>query len=269
MTAYVILFLVFLVIFVGITYPGWRQRKILSKPFPPGWQSILDQRLPFFHKLTASEQGQLKDMVKLFIAGKTFYGCNGLEMNDEIRVTVAAEACLLLLNRKTAIYPRLKHILVYPYAFRAKHDRHSPDGTVDSAERGLLGESWHYGKIILSWDDVEKGIRNFQDGQNVVLHEFSHQLDSESGSANGAPVLHSNSYTTWANILSKEFEELNKDFSHHHKSVMDYYGATNPAEFFAVATETFFEKPEKLKEKHPELFEVLSKYYALNPEDWH
>ncbi len=269
MTPYVILFLVFLVIFVGITYPGWRQKQILSKPFPPSWQSTIDQRLPFFQKLTASEQGQLKDMVKLFIAGKTFYGCDGLEMNDEIRVTIAAEACLLLLNRKTGIYPRLKHILVYPYAFRAGHDRHSPDGTVDTSERGLLGESWHYGKIILSWDDVDKGIRNFQDGQNVVLHEFSHQLDSESGSANGAPVLHSNSYTTWANILSKEFEELNKDFSNHHKSVMDYYGATNPAEFFAVATETFFEKPEKLKEKHPELFEVLRKYYALNPEDWH
>ena len=137
-----------------------------------------------------------------------------------------------------------------------------------SGERGLLVESWHYGKIILSWDDVEKGIRNFQDGQNVVLHEFSYQLDSESGSANGAPILHSNSYTTWANILSKEFEELNKDFTDLHKSVMDYYGATNPAEFFAVATEAFFEKPAKLREKHPELFEVLRKYYALNPADW-
>jgi len=268
MTELFILLLIVLVVSIGIYYPGWRQKRILKKPFPDQWQSIIDQRLPFFQKLTASEQVQLKDMVKLFIAGKTFYGCDGLEMNDEIRVTIAADACLLLLNRKTGIYSRLKHILVYPYAFRANHDQHGPDGTVASGERGLLGESWHYGKIILSWDDVEKGIRNFQDGQNVVLHEFSHQLDSESGSANGAPILHSNSYTTWANILSKEFEELNKDFTHHHKSVMDYYGATNPAEFFAVATETFFEKPEKLREKHPELFEVLRKYYALNPADW-
>ena len=102
----------------------------------------------------------------------------------------------------------------------------------------------------------------------MILHEFSHQLDSESGSANGAPVLHSNSYAAWVTVLSKEFKDLNKDFSHHHKSVMDHYGATNPAEFFAVATETFFEKPRELNHEHPELFEVLRKYYAVDPSNW-
>lgn len=268
MTGYIALLLIVFVTVIGLRFPQWRDRYILGKPFPEQWLSILKRQLPIFSKLTTSEQQQIKDMVRLFIAKKKFYGCGGLVMNDEIRVTIAAEACLLLLNRKTGIYSRLKYILVYPHAFINQHDRLNEDGTIVSGGRGVLGESWHFGKVILSWDDVEKGLRNFQDGQNVVLHEFAHQLDSESGSANGAPILRNNSYSTWAAILSNEFKELNKDFTHHHQSVMDYYGATNPAEFFAVATETFFEKPSELLHEHPALFEELRKYYAVNPIDW-
>jgi len=268
MTEFFILGLIFLVIFFGFYYSSWREKRILNLPLPPQWLATIHKQLPFFEKLPSSEQQQLIDMIRLFIANKKFYGSGGLAMNDEIRVTVAAQACLLLLNRKTGIYPRLKHILVYPYAFRAGHDKRNHDGTVSDKSVGLLGESWHYGKIILSWDDIKKGISNFHDGHNVILHEFSHQLDSESGSANGAPVLHSNSYAAWATVLSKEFKNLNKDFSHHHKSVMDHYGATNPAEFFAVATETFFEKPRELNHEHPELFDVLRKYYAVDPSNW-
>lgn len=268
MTEFFILLLIALVIFFGFYYSTWSEKRILNKPLPASWLATIHKQLPFFNKLSSSEQEQLLDMIRLFIARKKFYGSGGLLMNDEIKVTIAAQACLLLLNRKSGIYPRLKHILVYPYAFRASHDKRNHDGTVSDNSLGLLGESWHYGKIILSWDDIEKGISNFHDGHNVILHEFSHQLDSESGSANGAPVLHSNSYSAWASVLSKEFAELNDNFSHHHKSVMDYYGATNPAEFFAVATETFFEKPVQLKKQHPELFEVLAKYYAVDPSPW-
>jgi len=268
MTELFILFLILTVILAGIFAPRWRKRLILARPFPPEWQTIVERRLPFFPKLSAGEQQQLRDNIRLFVTDKQFHGCGGLEINDDIRITIATEACLLLMNRKTGVYPRLKHILVYPHAFRTSHEHRNADGTVSSAGRGLLGESWHFGKVILSWDDVEYGVRNLHDGHNVVLHEFSHQLDSESGSTNGAPLLHTNSYATWASVLSREFEQLNQDFAHHHHAVMDYYGATNPAEFFAVATETFFEKPQQLQTKHPELFEVLKTYYAVDPGRW-
>lgn len=263
-----ILLLIVAVVVIAIWYPGWRDTRIASRPFSPQWQNLLHQAVPFLDRLSADEQVQLKANIQRFLAHKTFHGCGGLAITDEIRLTIAAQACLLLLNRKTAVYPRLRHILVYPDAFVANHVGYNDDGTIDGDQNGLLGESWHYGKVILSWDDVKRGIANIHDGQNVVLHEFSHQLDSESGSANGAPILPRSSYTAWARILSEEFAELNEDFHHHHESVMDYYGATNPAEFFAVATETFFEKPHQLQDKHPELFTELKKYYAVDPAAW-
>lgn len=268
MAAIVILVLVCLVVGVGIFFSSWRRQWILSKPFPDRWQAIVEEKLPFFQRMTAEEQQQMHDNIRLFLADKKFYGCGGLVMTDEIRVTIAAEACLLLLNRRTRVYPRLKYILVYPDVFVSNLEHHNEDGTIGEGGHGLLGESWHDGKVILSWDDVEHGIRNFHDGHNVVLHEFSHQLDSESGSANGAPLLHNNSYATWASVLSQEFERLNADFAHHHKNTMDYYGATNPAEFFAVATETFFEKPRQMHEDHPALFDLLKTYYGVDPTGW-
>lgn len=268
MTELAILFTIIAVVVTGIWLPSWRNRYITGKPFQPAWQQILQRRLPFLDRLSAGERAQLEDNIKLFIAKKRFHGCGGLAITDEIRVTIAAQACLLLLNRSTSVYSRLKHILVYPDAFISQHLAFNQDGTIDGDSKGVLGESWHYGKVILSWDDVEKGVANIHDGHNVVLHEFSHQLDSESGSTNGAPLLHTNSYTAWAEILSEEFRELNEDFEKHQESVMDYYGATNPAEFFAVATETFFEKPRQLQKQHPKLFAVLKEYYAVDPTAW-
>jgi hypothetical protein len=268
MTEILILALIVAVVAIALWYPGWRDRRITGRPFPGAWKSLLQKALPFLHRMRAEETKQLEENIQRFLAKKQFHGCGGLAITDEIRITIAAQACLLLLNRKTAVYPRLQHILVYPDAFVSNHADFNEDGTIDADRNGLLGESWHYGKVILSWDDVQRGIANIHDGHNVVLHEFSHQLDSESGSANGAPLLHSNSYTAWAQILSEEFEELNDDFEQQQESVMDYYGATNPAEFFAVATETFFEKPRQLRDKHPQLFGALKAYYAVDPTAW-
>lgn len=133
----------------------------------------------------------------------------------------------------------------------------------------MLGESWQNGKVILAWDNVLHGASNFVDGRNVVLHEFAHQLDSESGSADGAPLLAGKScYRSWAAALSQEFEELQKDSRYDRRSLMDHYGATNPAEFFAVATETFFEKPRQMAKHHAELFSVLQDYYRIDPGEW-
>ena len=268
MTITALALLVLLVVTTVIVYPYWRDRQILRSPFPDHWLLIVERRLPFFSKLAKAEKDQLLNMIKLFVAKKNYYGCAGLEINDEIRLTIAAEACILLLNRMTGLYPKLHHILVYPHAFKAEHQQLNQDGTVVKVEHGLLGESWGNGKVILSWDDVEFGASNFEDGHNVVLHEFSHQLDNESGVTNGAPPLRKNSYQTWAEVLSGEFQNLIKASDHHYEAVMDYYGATNPAEFFAVATETFFEKPEQMSKKHPELYEELKTYYCIDPRSW-
>ena len=140
MTAFYILIIVTIVA-IAFAYPGWRDQRILKRPFPTHWQVIVERRLPFLHKLDEAEQKQLQDMIKLFVAKKNFYGCGGLEINDDIRITIAAEACLLLLNRDTGVYPALRHILVYPYAFKVEHQQHNPDGTVSQMKSGLLGES--------------------------------------------------------------------------------------------------------------------------------
>ncbi|MFT4518249.1 MAG: Mlc titration factor MtfA (ptsG expression regulator) [Halioglobus sp.] len=253
-------------------YFFYRQRRddwVQRKPFPAHWLPYLNAGLPIYEALSEAEQTRLRKLIQLFIARKRFYGCEGLVITDEVRVTVASQACLLLVNQNGAVYPELKSVLIYPAAFRVVRDQHNEDGTVAHAGHHLSGESWSNGKVILSWDDVEKGVRNFSDGHNVALHEFAHQLDSASGSTNGAPFLRDNSYQSWAIIFSENFEDLRTRTLQKKKSVMDSYGTTNPAEFFAVATETFFEKPNELYKRRPELYDELSQYYQLDPRQWH
>lgn len=246
----------------------WRDQWIRSRPFPAPWLATLRDCLPVYTALPESEQKRLRQLILLFLAKKKFYGCAGLTITDEIRVTVAAEACLLLVNQGWAIYPRLSAILVYPSAFQVNREQYRDDGTVSTASHHMLGESWSNGRIILSWDDVEHGASDFTDGHNVVLHEFAHQLDAESGSTNGAPVLRRNSYKSWATVFDDNFRDLRKRAGRQQKIVMDEYGATNEAEFFAVATETFFEKPRQLYQKRPELYEELRRYYQIDPRQW-
>jgi Mlc titration factor MtfA (ptsG expression regulator) len=246
----------------------WRDQWLRSKPFPAAWLGILTTGLPVYASLSPEQQTRLRQLIQLFIARKRFYGCAGLAITDQMRVTIAAEACLLLLNKGWSVYPKLTSVLVYPTAFRVERDQHQSDGTVASGEHNLLGESWGNGRVILSWDDVENGVGDFSDGHNVVLHEFAHQLDAESGSTNGAPPLRRNSYKSWATVFSENFENLKDRSLHRHKTVMDEYGTTNPAEFFAVATETFFEKPHQLYKQRPELYDELRVYYQLDPRSW-
>ncbi len=246
----------------------WRTRRLFATGFSADWQTILAERLPIYTALQDAERRKLEQMILLFLDQKEFYGCAGLVITDVMKLCIAAEACLLLLGRSGPIYPKLQSVLVYPSGFIAKRDLHQDDGTVAAGEHHLLGESWDNGRVILSWDDVEEGARDFTDGHNVVLHEFAHQLDSASGSSNGAPPLRSNSYQTWATVLSDNFKDLQARVLKGKPTVMDRYGATNPAEFFAVATETFFEKPAELLKKRPELFHELQQYYQLDPRDW-
>lgn len=191
-------------------------------------------------RMPAPLQQQLQSLVVQFLYQKKFVGCAGLDITDEMRYTIAGQACLLLLNRQSAVYPELDTILVYPDEFVVTRNEVGPGGVVTPSANGLLGESWGDGRVILAWNHVQRGAADWTDGHNVVLHEFAHQLDSESGAANGAPYLPNvSSYRSWATVLSRDFDNLRHDAIYHQKSVMDHYGATNPAEFFAVATETF------------------------------
>jgi Mlc titration factor MtfA (ptsG expression regulator) len=269
MNPWLILPLVGVVILLALLVPKWRLSRVLKAPFPQEWVDILERNIQVYQNLPMPLRLQLRQLIKQFLFQTNFSGAGGLEISDEIRVTIAAEACMLILNRKSAVYPALRFIIVYPTTFIARHENRDEAGVVQSGSRDLLGESWQNGKVILSWDSVLSGARNFHDGRNVVLHEFAHQLDSETGSNNGAPLLGgASSYRSWAAVLSKEFDELQDDVHFRRKSLMDHYGATNPAEFFAVATETFFEKPEQMANHSEELFEVLRAYYLIDPRDW-
>ncbi len=242
-----------------------RRQKILKQAFPEEFLPVLERQLPYFAKLPDHLKERLQRKILVFLDEIRFEGCGGLELNDEIRLTIAGQASMLLLNEENSYFNILQSVLVYPSAYIAKTE--NPDGTVEESVR--LGESWLTGTVVLAWDDVRHGISNTDDGQDVVLHEFAHQLDQESGAGNGAPILQGrNSYASWARVLGGEYQELKRRSKKFKKTLMDKYGATNPAEFFAVATEAFFEKPEKMKEKHPELYEELRKYYNLDPESF-
>jgi Mlc titration factor MtfA (ptsG expression regulator) len=243
-----------------------RRRRLRAAPFAAGWRAIVEQRFPLFARLAPADQTELLGHIQVFLAEKKFEGCGGLEITDEIRVTIAAQACLLLLHREPHYYPRLVSILVYPHPYVARGTQRLPGGIVDESESGRLGESWVEDIVVLAWDAVRAGASDANDGHNVVLHEFAHQLDQEDGTSNGAPILeHRSQYVAWARILGTEFEELQRAAERGRPTDLDAYGATNPAEFFAVVSEAFFERPASLKKKHPELYAELQLFYRQDP----
>ena len=236
----------------------------------------MEAHCPFYHRLPEADQRELQGHVQVFLAEKSFEGCGGLIMTDEIRVCIAAQACLLLLHRNTDYYPELRSIVVYPSSFLVKTTRHLGSGVLEESHQARLGEAWQQGAVVLAWDAVCQGTAQPDDGRNVVFHEFAHQLDFEDGRADGAPVLgrgdawsaQKSRYAAWARVLSAEFERLRAEVLAGKNAVLDGYGATDPAEFFAVATESFFERPLEMREKHPDLYEELKQYYRQDPAQW-
>jgi Mlc titration factor MtfA (ptsG expression regulator) len=241
----------------------------MAMPLPDEWRTILARNVPYYSCLPQNSRAELDGLIQVFIAEKSFEGAGGLTMTDEIRVTIAAQACVLLLGREPHFYPGLQAIIVYPHAYVAGQGRRRPDGVVDERPQVRLGESWQQGALVLSWDDVVGGARDVHDGQNVVFHEFAHQLDYESGGAEGVPLLEGRSmYRSWARVLGQEYESLTKALQRHAPSFLRAYAATNPAEFFAVVTEFFFERPRGLLSRHPELYEQLKAFYRQDPAKW-
>lgn len=247
-------------------YRKRRRERAARQPFPAEWTGILRENLPPYEKLPDTLRTELHRDILVFLAEKSFEGCGGLEVTDEMKITIAGQACLLLLNRPGRCYPRLRTILVYPSTYVA-----GGKGIFDAEteESVRLGESWQRGVVVLAWDSVKRGAVNFHDGHNVAMHEFAHQLDQEDSASDGAPILARRAaYASWATVFSREFAALQRQTKRGREDVLSDYGATNPAEFFAVATESFFEKPRQLKKKHPELYRELAGFYKVDPIEW-
>jgi len=244
----------------------WRRNQLAKQKFPDEWRVIIERNVPFYKSMPPTDKKELEHHILIFVGEKRFEGCGGLQMTDEIKVTVAAQACILLLHRKTDYYPGLSSILVYPQAYIAHRTEHIAGGVVAEGPDVRLGESWHRGSVVLSWDDVRRSVADIHDGHNVVFHEFAHQLDSSGAKRDSTPVLRNRStYIAWARILQKDYEKLRRDVKRHRDTFLNKYGATNPAEFFAVATECFFEQPKELRKLHPELYEELKHFYQQDP----
>lgn len=250
-------------------YVAHRRNRVKDNPFPDEWRRILKRRAPYFLRIPADLQLQLKRHMQVFIAEKRFVGCNGLVVTDEMRVVIAFYACLLILNRRDYYYPSLSQILIYPGEFIVDKKLVDDAGVVQHERQILAGESWVQGQVILSWEDVRAGAANPDDSYNVVIHEFAHQLDMESGDANGAPMLDdAEDYESWSNVLGEEFNRLAMQARTRESSLLDHYGATDPAEFFAVISETFFEQPRELAVESPDLYEQLRRFYHVDPASW-
>ncbi len=248
---------------------AWRRRQLKRRVFPAEWRRILRERVPYFRTMPADLQLHLKRHIQVFLAEKPIIGCAGLVVDDEIRVTIAAQACLLLLGRRSDYYSELRQILVYPSAFVVDRVKAEPSGVLQDQRQVLAGESWSQGQVILSWPDTLEGAAVPDDGRNVVIHEFAHQLDQEKGQANGAPWQPGRtSRDRWAKVMEREYATLRRRAAMGEVSLLSDYGASDPAEFFAVVSEAFFEQPRQLAAEHAELYAQLSGYYRVNPLSW-
>ncbi len=252
--------------------PLWtalRRARIGRQPFPAAWREILRRRMPAFAGLPADLQLQVKKHTQVLIAEKPFIGCAGLVVTDEMRVLIAAQAALLLLNRRAGYFTELRQILVYPGAFVVERSHNDGTGLTHDTRRALAGESWQQGQVLLSWDDVLAGAADPHDGRNVVIHEFAHQLDQQNGRANGAPLLgRRERYARWAAVMGQEFAALQTRVARGETGLIDPYAASEPAEFFAVVSEHFFEQPAQLAAAHQALFAELARYFCTDPLSW-
>jgi len=244
-----------------------RRERLRAQPVPPAWPAILASNVRLFRQLLPEDQNELLGHVHVFLAEKNFEGCGGLELTDEIRLTIAAQACLLLLHRKTDYYPQLTSILVYPSGYNVPGDRYLGGHLWEEGGEDLLGHTErHMRSLVLAWDAARQGGLDPSDGQNLILHEFAHQLDFEDHGTDGAPALPTrDDYLVWARVMKTEFEALRAAAEAGDPTVLDIYGATNPAEFFAIVTEAFFECPRALRERHPELYAALGQFFRQDP----
>jgi Mlc titration factor MtfA (ptsG expression regulator) len=276
----------------------WRRRRIAARPFPAPWRQILRRRVPMVARLPVPAQQRLKRLVQVFIAEKPFIGCQGQAIDDEVRVTIAAQAALLLLGQaRDDVYPALRQVLVYPAGFVVARVQQAPGGVQHEGPQVMSGESWQQGQVVLSWPDVLAGAADPDDGENVVLHEFAHQIDQDKGEADGQPWRPTRAARRrWRTVIDQTLAALRQQQSWRAQraseaaawarslaagvmppgpapapmppDVLGDYAAQSPAELLAVATERFFERPDALAVAWPALYAELQALYRLDPRAW-
>jgi len=242
-----------------------RRKAILEHPFPTAWTTILEKRVAHWAFLDDAERSHLQQLIQVFVAEKIWEGVGGLEMTDEIRVTIAAEACLLILGLEHSLYRQVESILVYPHTVTIPPRRASFFAVVQSpveAALPVLGQAIPRGPVVLVWDAVRRDSAGARDGHNVVLHEFAHKLDMLDGGADGVPPLADPAtYARWIEVFTREYEDLKRRTERGQRTYLRAYALTNGAEFFAVATEHFFEQPIRMQREHTAMYEVLRDFY--------
>jgi Mlc titration factor MtfA (ptsG expression regulator) len=283
-----------------------RRNKVRARSFLDEWRDLLTQRVPLYMRLPLADRDELHNHIHVLLDEKRFEGCAGLEITDDIRLTIIAQAAVLLLHRDTDYYSELSSILVYPSSYVAPAVDYN-DGIVTEFEEERSGETWSHGSLVLAWNDITnavtgppiaerpeeqpgngglpgrsephvqrptKDVTDDRDGElvpayNVVLHEFAHQLDLESGDIDGMPKLESrDERRRWIEVMEAAFERLRLQYDNGQEAVIDYYALEEPGEFFAVITESFFETPFAILEEYPDLYAVLSDYYRQDPAQW-
>jgi hypothetical protein len=244
-----------------------RRSRLRARPFPSDWRGYVDRNIPLFARLGATEQAEVLGHAHVLLAEKSFEGCGGLALTDEIRVTIAVQAARLLINRDDDYFPTVTSVLVYPAAVAHETTEHLGGGIVEEAEIAAAGlATGHLGAIVLAWDSVTRGLSEPGDAHDVVLHEFAHELDYQDRTFDGTPLLATRAaYSAWGRAMQAEFEAHQSAVADGAPTAIDAYGAKNPAEFFAVLTEHFFERPVELRDRHPSLYQVLREFYRQDP----
>ncbi len=245
-------------------YRGWRRSQALEHPFMEHWRVILAAQVPLYRRLPPELKHQLEQHVQLFMTEKNFYGCDGFEVDDRVMLTIAGHACLLILARSYSDYDEINSILVYPHVYRVQ-EQHQDGMVVSHSDQIRAGEASSLGQVVLAWSQCEESAINRDSPHNVILHEFAHQLDYLDGTADGAPPLSGEQANQWRETMTHAYEQLRQSLRHHAESWLDPYGATAPAEFFAVLTETFFQQPQHLLDQQPEVYEALRGFYRIDP----
>ncbi|MHC4823398.1 MAG: M90 family metallopeptidase [Planctomycetota bacterium] len=242
-----------------------RRRRLMAQTMPSSWEPWLEA-LPFVARLSLEDRERLCGMIQVFLAEKHFEGCDGLEMRDKIKVVIAAQACLLILRLDHVFYQKVHTILVYPSVFRHSSQGTGHGGVVVQREHTNLGEAWPGGPIILAWDHAYQGGRDPDDGQNTVFHEFAHKLDMLDGVTDGIPPLtDQHEGLAWRARFQEAYDQFVDRVESGRRHLLDPYGATDIAEFFAVATEMFFERPRDLQRRKPKVYALLQTFYRQDP----
>lgn len=250
------------------SFRRWWLSRILRKAKIPEtlWKRVV-QDVPLIGYLSEHDRHRLRELSSLFLHKKTITGVGDLLVDDYARTVIASQACLLILNLGLEYYSGWVEVIVYPNAFVAPHEELDEAGVLHQSNNHLSGEAWGRGPVVLSWEDIRPQRHHSSiHGINVVLHEFAHKIDLLNGSANGMPPLHKSMHPEqWSEDFSQAYYTMLRSVESGHRGRIDPYAVQNPAEFFAVVTEFFFERPLLLKQELPSVYKQLVMFYRQEP----